>query len=100
MVVCVDSGPSAPAVAVSRRINIGTRDNRPVYRVAQLVSLTDYHRTYHVGNEYTKKAVVLRIGNSKRTYRIEYVSNSPFDEKEYNRCGRALARGGPSWVLY
>jgi len=90
--LCLNSGPVETAVVVSRRINIGTRDNRPVYRVAQLVSLTDYHRTYHVGNEYTKKALVLRIGKSKRTYRIEYVSNSPFDEKEYNRCGLAVAR--------
>ena len=35
--------------------------------------------------------MLLRIGNSKRTYRIEFVSNSPIEKKEYERCAAALA---------
>eukprot|EP00052_Salpingoeca_macrocollata_P008210 m.65278 g.65278 ORF g.65278 m.65278 type:complete len:581 (-) comp16480_c0_seq1:25-1767(-) len=67
------------------RIGIGQNiENRPVYRVAQIVGLKE-GRNYQLGKTKTNLQLVLQHGISKRPFRMEFVSNTDFTEPEFQR---------------
>lgn len=68
------------------RVNIGPgRDGQPCYRIVEVKRLVPYHRTYHLKpGTPTNLAVLARIARSERTFRLEFCSNSPFTQAEFD----------------
>ena len=83
---------------------MGNADEAPVYKIAEIVDVVNYPKSYTLDNIITnvfklyllplffsllilsttiQKAFVLRQGKSKRTFRMEYCSNSLFSKEEF-----------------
>ena len=58
------------------RLSIGNEK----YRLAQIMKLVPYHRTYKLNGTTVKKAALLKYGKSERTFRFDVISNSPCTE--------------------
>ena len=68
------------------RISSGTReDGTPLYRFAQIHSVTDYPKAYRLNGTETNKALVLLYGKAKKAFRLDLLSNSPPTESEFKR---------------
>jgi hypothetical protein len=67
------------------RVYIGQNEGKAVYRCAEVVELKEYHKSYRVGNIYAKHSLVLRIGASERTMRMDIISNGSITQREYDR---------------
>lgn len=68
------------------RVNIGAgRDGQPCYRIVEVKRFVPYHRTYLLKpGTPTNLAVLARIARSERTFRLEFCSNSPFTQAEFD----------------
>lgn len=71
------------------KIGIGSRLNSElkavqVYRVTQVVDVTEGPKVYNLGQSRTNKVFKLRHGNDYRNFRLEFVSNSEFTDAEFN----------------
>lgn len=54
----------------------------PQYRVCEIVGVVDYKYSYAFGEFQTKKALMLRIGNNQRLWRMNVISNHRFTPAE------------------
>jgi len=72
------------------RVNIGTNMGQPVYRVAEVVDVKETQKVYYFGSSMTNKALRLRYAKAERDYRLEYISNSEFIEKEFQKWVEAM----------
>lgn len=61
--------------------------NEHMYRVAQIVDITQGSRIYALNNDKNKtdKFCLVRIGAVERTYAMSYISNRIFDEEDYSK---------------
>jgi len=75
------------------RVSIGRHHDTPIYRVAEITDVIEYQRVYNFENTVTKHALQLRHGKSKRTFRMEYCSNSLFTNDEFMRWKTMLQAG-------
>ncbi|XP_063883020.1 RNA polymerase-associated protein RTF1 homolog isoform X4 [Scylla paramamosain] len=76
------------------RIGIGSNQGRPVYRVAEITAVCETAKIYQLGNTRTNKGLRLKHGSHERVFRLEFVSNSPFQESEYNKWVEDCAAHG------
>lgn len=76
------------------RIGIGSNQGRPVYRVAEITAVCETAKIYQLGNTRTNKGLRLKHGSQERVFRLEFVSNSPFQESEYNKWVEDCAAHG------
>ncbi|KAI9144050.1 hypothetical protein BKA69DRAFT_1036404 [Paraphysoderma sedebokerense] len=69
------------------RVNIGLNKstNEQIYRICEVVGVTDYHRTYKLGNLQLKKALTISHGQAQRVFLMDIVSNSDFTMREFRR---------------
>mmetsp|Transcript_52103 Transcript_52103/g.86375 ORF Transcript_52103/g.86375 Transcript_52103/m.86375 type:complete len:562 (-) Transcript_52103:524-2209(-) len=67
------------------RIGIGKNDDRPIYRVAEIVSVKDGFRPYTMGENTTTKRLELRIGDSRKFFQMSFVSNQNFELSELQK---------------
>lgn len=67
------------------RISIGNNNNRPVYRVAEIVAVVETAKIYQFGKCRTNKGFRLRLGNSDRVFRLEFISNQDFGDSEFEK---------------
>lgn len=68
------------------RLGIGFDSNKNyVYRITQILDVTDYHKTYKINKTIIKKALILGHGKAKKRFGMDIISNGPFTEQEYNR---------------
>ncbi|XP_026478010.1 RNA polymerase-associated protein Rtf1 [Ctenocephalides felis] len=65
------------------RIGIGNNNGRPVYRVAEVLSVVETAKIYQLGKTRTNKGIKLRHGSQERVFRLEFVSNQDFSENEF-----------------
>lgn len=66
------------------RIGIGNNGfGHPVYRVAEIVGVCETGKIYQLGTTRTNKGLKLRHVGNERVFRLEFVSNSDFSEKEF-----------------
>lgn len=72
------------------RVNIGTNDGQAIYRVTEVVGVKETQKVYDFGSSKTNKALRLRYAKAERDYRLEYISNSDFTEKEYSKWIEAM----------
>lgn len=63
------------------RLMIGMDEQKQQkYRVAQIVEVTDYHRTYKLGTQTTRKALRLKHGKAEKVFLMDVVSNGNFTQ--------------------
>lgn len=67
------------------RINIGNNNNRPVYRVAQIVGVVETAKIYQLGKSRTNKGLRLKHGTQERVFRLEFISNQDFTDTEFEK---------------
>lgn len=65
------------------RISIGNNNNKPVYRVAEIVGVVETAKIYYLGKSRTNKGFRLRQGNTDRIFRLEFISNQDFSDSEF-----------------
>lgn len=74
------------------RISIGNNNNRPVYRVAEIIGVVETPKIYTLGKSRTNKGLRLRHGTSERVFRLEFISNQDFSDSEFDKwkleCGK------------
>ncbi|KAG9291042.1 hypothetical protein G9A89_012914 [Geosiphon pyriformis] len=66
------------------RLYIGTKD-KPIYRVCEIISVEKHHRNYKVENTLTNKSLRLKHGKAEKIWPMDIVSNSAFQQSEYDR---------------
>lgn len=74
------------------RIGIGNNTSGPVYRVAEVMDVVETGKVYTLGNTRTNKGLKLRHGNAERVYRLEFISNQPFSDSEFNMWKEACEK--------
>jgi len=75
------------------RLNVGQKDGVPVYRVAEVVGISemrDAHnlirfKEYSMGKKRTSKRMELRIGDTKRFFEMSFCSDRNFEMTELNK---------------
>lgn len=67
------------------RISIGNNNNKPVYRVAEVVGVVETAKIYLLGKNRTNKGLRLRHGNQDRVFRLEFISNQDFTDTEFDK---------------
>lgn len=67
------------------RMGIGQHDGRSVYRVAEIADVTETPKVYALGKTRTNKGLKVKHGLQERVFRMEYISNQPFTESEFNK---------------
>ncbi|KAG4068969.1 hypothetical protein HA402_005117 [Bradysia odoriphaga] len=65
------------------RISIGNNNQKPVYRVAEVVGVVETAKIYNLGKCRTNKGLRLKHGTQERVFRLEFISNSDFTETEF-----------------
>lgn len=65
------------------RIGIGTNNGKPVYRIAEIIGVVETAKIYQLGTTRTNKGLRLKHGNQERVFRLEFVSNQDFTDKEF-----------------
>lgn len=60
------------------RLGVGQRpeDGQPVYRLAQIVGVEEYHRNYKMNKTSTRTALRIRHGKAEKVFLMDIVSNS------------------------
>ncbi|XP_064110430.1 RNA polymerase-associated protein RTF1 homolog isoform X2 [Macrobrachium nipponense] len=81
------------------RVGIGVHQGRSVYRVAEITGVCETAKIYQLGNTKTNKGLRLKHGSQERVFRLEFVSNSPFSESEYNKWVEDCAAHGAELPL-
>ncbi|CAF0937717.1 unnamed protein product [Brachionus calyciflorus] len=80
------------AVGCFVRIGIGNNKSVPVYRVAEVVDVVETGKVYQLGTTKTNKGFKLKHAADERTYRLEFISNQPFTDDEFNRWKDAMEK--------
>ena len=82
------------------RVGIGNSPDtqQPVYRVTQITDVVETAKTYNITcanprwNTRTNKGLLLRHGKADRVYRLEFISNGPFTDSEFNKWKEAMSQ--------
>lgn len=67
------------------RISIGNNNNRPVYRVCEIIGVVETPKIYTLGKSRTNKGLRLRHGSAERVFRLEFISNQDFSDSEFDK---------------
>lgn len=67
------------------RVSIGNNENKPVYRVAEIIGVVETAKIYSLGKNRTNKGVRLRHGSHDRVFRLEFISNQDFTDTEFEK---------------
>ncbi|KAG1651555.1 RNA polymerase-associated protein RTF1 [Nymphon striatum] len=76
------------------RIGIGAHEGIPVYRVAEIIDIVETAKIYQLGNARTNKGLKLKHASQDRVYRLEFVSNQDFTDREFSKWKEAMSLGG------
>lgn len=67
------------------RISIGNHNNEPIYRVAEIVGVVETAKIYQLGKSRTNKGLKLKHGGQEKVFRLEFISNQDFTDKEFDK---------------
>lgn len=67
------------------RISIGNHNNKPVYRIGEIVGIVETAKIYQLGKSRTNKGLRLRHGGQEKVFRLEFISNQDFTEQEFEK---------------
>jgi len=67
------------------RMGIGNHEGRAIYRVAEIIDVTETPKVYTLGKTRTNKGLKVRHGQQERVFRMEYVSNQGFNDSEFGK---------------
>jgi len=71
------------AIGCYVRIGIGENNGRPVYRIVEIIDVVETAKVYNVEGKRTNKGLKMRHGADQRVYRLEFISNQAFEQKEW-----------------
>lgn len=63
-----------------------------LYRFAQVHTIAEYPRPYRLNQSLTRRALVLQFGASRKTFRLDVISNSPATDREVDRWKQEMQR--------
>ncbi|CAH8506632.1 unnamed protein product [Schistosoma curassoni] len=72
------------------RINIGLHQGVPIYRCAEIVDVVETPKIYDLGDTRTNKGIVVRVGKDQSTFRLAFISNSDFQQDEFDSWMRRI----------
>ncbi|KAH8860008.1 RNA polymerase-associated protein RTF1 isoform 2 [Schistosoma japonicum] len=72
------------------RINIGLHQGVPIYRCAEIVDVVETPKIYDLGDTRTNKGIVVRVGKDQSTFRLAFISNSEFQQDEFDSWMRRV----------
>ncbi|CAH8485801.1 unnamed protein product [Schistosoma turkestanicum] len=72
------------------RINIGLHQGVPIYRCAEIVDVVETPKIYDLGDTRTNKGIVVRVGKDQSTFRLAFISNSEFQQDEFDSWMRRI----------
>ncbi|KAI0356964.1 plus-3-domain-containing protein [Trametes cingulata] len=68
------------------RYLIGQENNQPVYRICEVTDVVvNSAKTYKVNDQTVNQELELKHGGSTRRFAMDKVSNSPFEQREFDR---------------
>ncbi|ORZ39340.1 hypothetical protein BCR44DRAFT_51325, partial [Catenaria anguillulae PL171] len=67
------------------RLRVGDNSGEPVYRVCQIIDVTEYKRPYSVQTVRTNKSFLLKHGSAEKVFLADIFSNTPFTQAEFDR---------------
>ncbi|KAF9585712.1 RNA polymerase-associated protein rtf1, partial [Lunasporangiospora selenospora] len=67
------------------RISIGQDNGRPVYRIAEVISVGQQNKIYSIGKTSTNLNLLVKHGRAEKTFTMDFISNSSFSEDEFRR---------------
>uniref|UniRef100_A0A7S4BIC5 Plus3 domain-containing protein n=1 Tax=Chrysotila carterae TaxID=13221 RepID=A0A7S4BIC5_CHRCT len=76
------------------RLGIGKANERPIYRVAEVMGVKDGYKPYRMGERMTNKRLDLKIGGSSRAVQMDTISNHNFEISELNTYERIMREEG------
>jgi hypothetical protein len=87
------------------RVNIGTKKdtNETIYMMCEVEGLQEQGELYDFGGKKkarTRKMLVLRHGKSKKSMRMEFVSNTSFSQKEFDDYEGKMQRDGMKFISH
>jgi len=66
------------------RIGLGlSKDGKETYRCAEVLNVLKCAKVYDLGPTRTNQALNIKIGSTKKGFRLNYLSNQPFTESEF-----------------
>ena len=65
------------------KVGIGSKMGQSIYRICQIVEVTEGTAVYDMANTKTNKLLRLRYGKDERNFKLEYVSNGIFAANEF-----------------
>ncbi|CAH8521271.1 unnamed protein product [Heterobilharzia americana] len=72
------------------RINIGLHQGVPIYRCAEIIDVVETPKIYDLGDTRTNKGIVVRVGKDQSTFRLAFISNSEFQQDEFDSWLRRI----------
>ena len=64
-------------------VGVAETNKKETYRAAEVLNVLKCAKIYELGSTRTNQALNVKIGNSKRGFRLNYISNQPFTESEF-----------------
>ena len=86
--------PFFPTTIISSyvKMGIGQKEGEQVYRICQVLDVTEGPKTYDLEKTKTNKVIKVRHGKQERPFRMEYISNSDFTDKEFLEWQTAMQK--------
>ncbi|KAI6189545.1 hypothetical protein M3Y97_00020100 [Aphelenchoides bicaudatus] len=78
------------AIGCYVRVGIGQHNGRSVYRIAEITDVVETAKVYGVEKTRTNKGLRLKHGADQKVYRLEFISNQAFEEKEWTQWLKAM----------
>jgi len=87
------------------RLNLGPKKdtNEIIYMMCEVEGLHEQSETYDFGGKKkarSRKVLILRHGKSKKSMRMEFVSNTSFTQKEFEEYEKKMQRDGMKFISH
>jgi RNA polymerase-associated protein RTF1 len=88
--------PFFPTTVINSFVKVGIGQKvggEHVYRVCQVLDVVEGPKTYNLEKAKTNKIIKVRHGKDERSFRMEFVSNAHFTDKEFSQWKEAMEKG-------
>ncbi|XP_065204524.1 RNA polymerase-associated protein RTF1 homolog [Planococcus citri] len=76
------------------RLVIGTANNKPIYKICEVIDVNEDSSFYQLGSLKTNKILRLKYGPHERDIRLQFVSNHEFSEAEFQKWQKVCSVQG------
>jgi len=72
------------------RIGLGNNNGVPQYRIVEILGVVETEKVYTFEGKRTNKGLKMRNGADQRVFRMEFISNQPFEQKEWDQWSAVM----------